>query len=119
MRTFSLILGAVALLLLLSACDSMPLRKSDAELGLTPIEASGRHIFDHQCAQCHETYSSKPLKGPSLMGIYKRPYLKMGAPANDDRVREIITVGRAKMPGYSRVLAPEEIDKVIAYLHTL
>jgi mono/diheme cytochrome c family protein len=119
MRTYPLILGAVAMLLLLLSCDSMPLRKSDAELGLTPTEASGRHIFDRQCAQCHEAYTSKPLKGPSLMGVYKRPYLKIGAPANDDRVREIITVGRAKMPGYSRVLTAEEIDKVIAYLHTL
>jgi mono/diheme cytochrome c family protein len=113
------LLGIAALLLGFVACDSMPLRKSDAELGLTPVQASGRHIFDRQCGQCHEAYTSKPLKGPSLMGMYKRPYLKMGAPANDDRVREIIVVGRAKMPAFGHVLNDDEIDKLIAYLHTL
>jgi mono/diheme cytochrome c family protein len=53
------------------------------------------------------------------MGMFKRPYLKMGAPANDDRVREIIVVGRAKMPAFGHVLNDDEIDKLIAYLHTL
>jgi mono/diheme cytochrome c family protein len=118
MRKF-LLLPVVAALLALVACDSMPLRKSDAELGLNPTQASGRHIFDRQCGQCHEAYTSKPLKGPSLMGMYKRPYLKMGAPANDDRVREIIEVGRAKMPAFNRALSSAEVDELIAYLHTL
>jgi mono/diheme cytochrome c family protein len=113
------LLGVAALLLGLSACDSMPLRKSDAELGLTPTQAIGRRIFDRQCGQCHEAYTSKPLKGPSLMGMYKRPYLKMGAPANDERVREIILVGRAKMPAFNRALTEADVDKVIEYLHTL
>jgi mono/diheme cytochrome c family protein len=116
----SLVLTATsALLCLLLACDSMPLRKSDAELGLNATQAAGRRIFDRQCGQCHEAYTSKPLKGPSLMGMYKRPYLKMGAPANDERVRDIIWVGRAKMPAFNRALTQEEVDKLIAYLHTL
>jgi mono/diheme cytochrome c family protein len=114
-----LLLGIAALLVGFAGCDSMPLRKSDAELGLNATQASGRHIFDRQCGQCHEAYTSKPLKGPSLMGMYKRPYLQMGAPANDDRVREIIVVGRAKMPAFGRVLSDDDIDKLIAYLHTL
>jgi len=119
MGKFLLLIGSSALLLILAACDSMPLRKSDAELGLTPTEAAGRRIFDRQCGQCHEAYTSKPLKGPSLMGMYKRPYLKMGAPANDERVHDIIWVGRAKMPAFNRALTEEEVDKLIAYLHTL
>jgi len=67
------LIGVATLLVWLCACDSMPLRKSDAELGLNPTQVIGRRIFDRQCGQCHEAYSSKPLKGPSLMGMYKRP----------------------------------------------
>jgi mono/diheme cytochrome c family protein len=109
----------MALLLGFVGCDSMPLRKSDAELGLTTTQAAGRRVFDRQCGQCHEAYTSKPLKGPSLMGMYKRPYLKIGAPANDERVRETILVGRAKMPAFNRALNDAEVDELIAYLHTL
>ncbi len=109
---------AVVAILALSGCE-VERRKSDAELGLNPTQAAGRHIFDRHCALCHEAYSSRPLKGPSLQGIFKRPYLKMGAPANDDRVREIIEVGRAKMPGFSRDLTPGQVDELLVYLHTL
>ncbi len=102
----------------LGACDVEP-RKTDAELGLNPVQAAGRHIFDRQCNGCHHAYSSRGLKGPSLEGIFKRPYLKNGMPANDDRVREIITYGRAQMPAYGRALSSEQIDELMAYLHTL
>ena len=94
-------------------------RRSDAELGLTPTQATGRHVFDRQCGMCHEAYSSRPLKGPSLQGLFKRPYMKNGMPANDDRVREIIVYGRAKMPSFGRALTQQQIDEMMEYLHTL
>ena len=40
-------------------------------------------------------------------------------PANDDRVMDIIRYGRDKMPGYGQVLSQEQIDDLLAYLHTL
>jgi mono/diheme cytochrome c family protein len=100
------------------ACTSVP-RKSDAELGLDPVQARGRHVFDARCAECHEAYSSSGRRGPSLKAMFKKPYLPSGTPANDDRVREVIILGRAKMPGYSRVLSPDQVDDLIRYLHTL
>lgn len=109
---------AVSILGILLGCEAAP-RKSDAELGLSPTQAAGRHIFDRQCGMCHEAYSSKPLKGPSLQGLFKKPYMKNGMPANDERVRDIVVYGRSKMPAYSRVLSSEQIDKVMEYLHTL
>lgn len=99
-------------------CDNER-RPTDAELGLNPTQIAGRRIYDRQCGYCHKAYSSKGLKGPSLQGVFKRPYLKMGAPANDDRVRDIIVNGRAKMPSYARVLSDQQIEQVLAYLHTL
>jgi mono/diheme cytochrome c family protein len=110
----SVVVCAVAL----AACD-VQVRKSDAELGLSPQQATGRHIYDQRCAMCHEAYSSKPLRGPSLQGLYKKPYMPSGTPANDDRVREVIELGRSKMNGFGRVLSPQQLDDLIAYLHTL
>ncbi len=42
-----------------------------------------------------------------------------GTPANDDRVRDVITLGRSNMPGYGRVLDAQQVDELIEYLHTL
>lgn len=104
---------------LLAACDAPELRKSDAELGLNPKQAAGRRIFDRQCGLCHAAYSSRKYKGPSLQALFKKPYLTIGAPANSDRVRDIIVLGHGKMPSYGRVLNDTQIDELIAYLHTL
>jgi len=94
-------------------------RKSDAELGLNPQQAAGRRVYDHHCERCHEAYSSKDLQGPSLKHVYRKQYLPSGAPANDDRVSDVIKFGRAKMPGFGPVLTQQQIDDLIAYLRTL
>ncbi len=95
-------------------------RKSDAELGLNPRQISGRHVFDQYCDRCHSAYSSKDRKGPSLQGVFKHQYLsESGMPANDDRVSDIVRMGRNKMEGFSQVLTQEQIDDLLAYLHTL
>ena len=94
-------------------------RKSDAEVGLNPQQAAGRRVYDRHCERCHEAYSSKDLQGPSLKHLYRKQYLPSGAPANDDRVTDVIKFGRAKMPGFGPVLTQQQIDDLIAYLRTL
>ena len=101
-----------------TACDSEP-RKTDAELGLNPQQAYGRRIYDARCAECHYAYSKRDLRGPSLAGLFKRSYMKNGMPANDDRVTDIILLGRAKMPGFQQKLTPQQLEGLMAYLHTL
>jgi mono/diheme cytochrome c family protein len=106
-------------LLILSACK-VERRRSDAELGLDAKQASGRHIYDQYCDRCHAPYSSRGRQGPSLKGIFKNQYLSMsGMPANDDRVRDIVMLGRNKMEGFGNVLTPEQVNDLLAYLHTL
>jgi mono/diheme cytochrome c family protein len=95
-------------------------RKSDAELGLNPQQASGRHVYDQYCQRCHEPYSSRKKKGPSLQGVFHRDYFTVSSmPANDQRARGLILYGRDKMPGYSQDLTQQQIDDLLAYLHTL
>jgi mono/diheme cytochrome c family protein len=118
-RCFVLLVLIEGMLVALSACQ-VERRKSDAELGLNPQQVSGRHIYDQYCDRCHAPYSSRKRQGPSLQGLFQRQYLPAsGMPANDARVGEIIRVGRNKMEGFSQVLTGEQIDDLLAYLHTL
>jgi mono/diheme cytochrome c family protein len=112
------IAGLIALLVC-GGCDAER-RKSDAELGLNSQQASGRKIYDQYCDQCHEPYSSRGKKGPGFKGIFKHPELPIsGMPANDERVGEIILYGRSKMPAYGRELNQQQIQDLLAYMHTL
>jgi mono/diheme cytochrome c family protein len=106
-------------LIILSGCD-VERRKSDAELGLTPQQSAGRKVYDNYCDRCHEPYSRRDKKGPSLKGIFKKQFLPVsGMPANDDRVGDIILYGRSKMPGFGQTLTQQQVQDLLAYLHTL
>jgi mono/diheme cytochrome c family protein len=115
-------LGTLAVLLgfaIFSACH-VERRKSDAELGLNPQQSAGRKIYDSNCDRCHEPYSTRGKKGPALKGVFQHKYLSLsGLPANDDRVTDIIRLGRNEMPGYSQTLSSQDIQDLLAYLHTL
>ena len=106
-------------ILLGAGCD-VQRRQSDAQLGLNSQQAAGRRIYDHYCDRCHAPYSSRGRQGPSMRGVFKNRYLSLsGLPADDERVSEIIRAGRGKMPGYSQVLSQQQIEDLLAYLHTL
>ena len=106
-------------LLELVGCD-VERRKSDAELGLNPQQAEGRRLYDNYCDRCHEPYSSRGKKGPSLKGVFKKQYLSLsGLPANDERMTDIVKYGRAKMEGFGQVMTDQQIKDLLAYLHTL
>ncbi|MBV9624867.1 MAG: cytochrome c [Acidobacteria bacterium] len=110
---------ALILLLASSTCE-LERRRSDAELGLNPQQASGHHIYEQYCDRCHAAYSSRGRQGPSLKAIFRKPFLSSsGIPANEARVSEIIRVGRNKMRGFGNVLTEDEIHDLLAYLHTL
>src|ERR1700674_1582909 len=92
------------------ACD-IQRPKSDVELALKPQQAPGRKIYDSKCDRCHEPYSTRGKKGPGLKGVFQHKYLSLsGLPANDERVADIIRLGRNEMPGYSQTLSPQEIQ---------
>ena len=115
---FVLIATVSLIAILLSACDVEP-RKTDAELGLNAQQAAGRRVYDARCADCHFAYSKSNLKGPSLNGLFKKPFMKNGMPANDDRVSDIILLGRAKMPAFQNKLTQQQMNDLMTYLHTL
>jgi mono/diheme cytochrome c family protein len=119
LKSTGLACGALLLLALGCGCE-VERRRSDAELGLTPQQAAGRHVYDQYCDRCHAPYSSRKRKGPSLKNVFKREYLPAsGMPANDDRAKDIIRMGRNKMDGFGNVLTDQQIGDLLAYLHTL
>ncbi len=79
----------------------------------------GRRIYDARCAECHYAYSSRDLRGPSMHGLFQKKFMTSGIPVNDDRVSEIILLGRAKMPGFQQKITQEQLADLMAYLHTL
>jgi len=118
-RCIGKILAVCFALIASTACD-LERRKSDAELGLNPQQSAGRKLYDNYCDRCHRPYSTKGKKGPGLQGVFQHPYLPIsGLPANDERVSEIVRLGRKEMPGYSQTLSAQDLQDLLAYMHTL
>jgi mono/diheme cytochrome c family protein len=111
---------AVGLCCLLGGCHNtpppVPLDQLNAQ------QQRGHGVFVARCSLCHDDRTGAAMKGPSLRGIYKKPYLPSGAPANDERATSVILHGRNMMPAQpdlSPAYSPGDLDDLIAYLHTL
>ena len=113
----SIVLAMVTILL--AACDKPERLRSNAELGLNEQQARGRAIYDLRCAGCHQPYRKKDLNGPSMSGVFKKPYLPSGMVARDDRVSDIILMGKPKMPAFGDVLTQQHLQDLLAYMHPL
>lgn len=101
----------------MTGCKSVPPPKPLDQL--TSVERNGKAVFSSRCGACHNDRVDRPLNGPPLVGIYKKQYLPSGAPANDDRVTNTIQHGRNNMPAVGMTMSQEEMDDLLAYLHTL
>jgi mono/diheme cytochrome c family protein len=108
--------ACVMLLALLTGCHSLPPPVPLAQLN--PQQARGHEIFQAHCAQCHNDRTDGSLHGPSMLGVFKKPYLHSGAPANDERVTTTILHGHGLMPAQPD-MDPQDLDDLLAYLHSL
>jgi len=86
---------------------------------LTAEQARGHEVFQARCAVCHYDRQTGPLHGPSLLGIYKKPALPSGAAATDERVTATIVRGRNQMPAMGNQMDTDDLNALLAYLHTL
>lgn len=103
---------------MLAGCRA-PLPPSKPLTELTAQELRGHDIFVKDCARCHNANSTRSLHGPGLQALYKQKYLPSGAPANDDRVTEVILHGHGMMPPFGNTMDEEQLNDLLAYLHTL
>lgn len=102
--------------LLLAGCHHLapptPLDQLNAE------QQAGYTAFQTHCAFCHYERTDESKQGPSLVGIFKKPSLHSGAPANDERVTYTILHGHGLMPAQPN-LDPDTLSALLAYLHTV
>ncbi|MGC1872514.1 MAG: cytochrome c [Acidobacteriaceae bacterium] len=110
-------LASAAIGLLLAGCHHAPKSKPISQL--TPAEMQGHQTFQQNCSVCHYANSEQLLKGPGLQGLFQKPYLPSGAPATDQRVRSTILHGRNIMPPFVNVLSDQQLNNLLAYLHTI
>lgn len=108
---------ALVVLAALTGCNSTPPPKPLTELSAQ--EQAGHAAYTARCGACHYDRQSGSLHGPSLLGVYKKPYLPSGAPSNDDRIRNTILHGRGNMPSLRGVIDDDEIRSILLYLRTL
>jgi mono/diheme cytochrome c family protein len=108
--------------LLVVACAFAGCKSGPPPVPLEQLNAQqmrGHAVFQAHCAQCHNDRKDKPLHGPSMLGVFKRPSLPSGAPANDERVTATILHGHGLMPAMGNTMNQQDIDDLLAYLHTL
>jgi len=84
----------------------------------TAQEERGRQIYQANCAVCHNAYKNEALQGPALIHLYKKD-LPSGKPPTDQHVRDSIMLGRNMMPPFNLLLNDQQVNDLIAYLHTL
>jgi mono/diheme cytochrome c family protein len=93
------------------ACRSAPT--------LTTQEAEGKHFYDVGCAHCHEVNDLHLKKvPPNLHGLFARNTLPDGEPATDAQVEQVLRSGKGMMPSFAYQMSNEQMDAVVAYLHT-
>ncbi|MDQ2834095.1 MAG: cytochrome c [Acidobacteriota bacterium] len=97
-------------------------KSTDPPVPLSELNAQQMHghaVFQTHCAVCHNDRQNSALHGPALLGVFKKPYLPSGAPANDERVTATIVNGHGLMPAVGNTLDAQDMNDLLAYLHTL
>ena len=86
---------------------------------LTPQQAEGKHLYDVRCAHCHEDNDLALKKvPPNLHGLFNHKTLPSGIPTTDEAVANNVLKGRGMMPAFAGRFNQEQMDALLAYLHT-
>lgn len=95
-------IAAITFLLFLSS-PVFASSKAQRQHGVALFTSSG-------CPACHTIGSVGGKRGPDLSNI--------GRTAKTPAIRNQLVNGSKVMPAYGNILAPQEIDDLIAYLHS-
>lgn len=111
-------IGLLVLVGVLAGCKSAPLPPTPLDQ-LNAQQARGHAVYQAHCQTCHSDRTNTPLAGPALVGIFKKQYLPSGAAATDERVSATILHGRNMMPAQGTLIDQQDLNDLLAYLHTL
>ena len=96
--------------LLLAAC----IQSASAEPGasLDDKQLLGMRLFNQSCRVCHtKPQLVSPLYGPELS--------QNSAGGQESVMRDVISNGTPRMPGFKYHFEPAQIDAIVAYLKTM
>ena len=86
-----------------------------AQQGNAPLndrELLGMRLFNQSCRVCHtKPQLTSPLYGPALS--------RQSLGGQDDVMREVISNGTPRMPGFKHHFESPQIDAIVAYLKTI
>ena len=99
--------GIIALALTTSAAAAQP-----AGASLDDKQLLGMRLFNQSCRICHtRPQLGSPLYGPALS--------QQSLGGHEDTMREVISNGTPRMPGFKHHFQPAQIDAIVAYLKTV
>jgi mono/diheme cytochrome c family protein len=72
----------------------------------------GMRLFNQSCRVCHtKPQMTSPMYGPELS--------QSSAGGRDDVMRDVISNGTPRMPGFKHHFEPAQIEAIVAYLKTI
>src|SRR3954451_10297345 len=90
----------------------IPQGATAAEQHLNDQQQLGRRLFETSCGVCHTR--------PTLVsGMFGPELSKDRAGGNEQNMRDIISNGSARMPGFKYTYSPDQVAAIAAYLKTL
>ena len=82
----------------------------------------GEELYYEHCSVCHSADTDEAIVGPSLKGFFQTPPAPLAdgteLPRTDTAVRELFEKGTMNMPP-TKGLSPQQLENIIAFLHTL
>src|SRR4051794_10845368 len=111
MRLLAQGLGLAVLLLALAPQDASAEQASGAQT-LDERQLLGMRLFNQSCRVCHtKPQLTSPLYGPELS--------QNSAGGQETVMREVISNGTPRMPGFKYHFEPAQIEAIVAYLLTI
>lgn len=99
-------------LLTLLAASPQGLSAQPAGGSLNDAQKLGLRLYNQSCVVCHE-------KPQITSGRYGPTLSKESAGGRDDVMRDVISNGTPRMPGFKHQFEPSQIDAIVAYLKTV
>jgi mono/diheme cytochrome c family protein len=104
--------GVSTILLMLAMLAATAAQPASGDQPLDDRQLLGMRLFNQSCRVCHtKPQMMSPLYGPELS--------QSSLGGQDTVMREVISNGTPRMPGFKYHVEPAQIDAIVAYLKTI